>query len=179
MISYLLKPSPIPIMHIVLLGLTFAAALGCGLTAGVLFAFSTFVMKALASLPPPQGIAAMQSINVAVINPWFLTTFLGTAMLCTILGVASLLSWQRPGAVCLLLGCALYLVGTVLVTGAFNVPQNAALATADPASANAASLWSEYVVSWTAWNHVRTLAACAAGASLTFALCLQRTHSVA
>jgi uncharacterized membrane protein len=158
---------------------TLVAALGCGLIAGVFFAFSTFVMKALASLPPAQGIAAMQSINVAVINPWFLGAFLGTAMLCAALGIASLLSWHRPGAGYLLVGSALYLFGTVLVTRAFNVPQNAALAIADPTSANAAHLWSEYVVSWTTWNHVRAVAAFAAGASLFFALCLPRTHAVA
>jgi uncharacterized membrane protein len=38
--------------------LTLAAALGCGAMAGVFFAFSTFVMKALARLPASQGIAA-------------------------------------------------------------------------------------------------------------------------
>ena len=37
-------------------------------------------MQALARLPPAQGIAAMQSINVVVINPLFLTVFLGTAV---------------------------------------------------------------------------------------------------
>ncbi|MGH7600945.1 MAG: hypothetical protein ACREOI_31695, partial [bacterium] len=57
--------------------LTLFAALGCGLIAGVFFAFSAFVMKALSRLPPSEGIAAMQSINVAVINPVFLTVFLG------------------------------------------------------------------------------------------------------
>ena len=158
---------------------TFLAALGCGLMAGVFFTFSTFVMKALASLPPAQGIAAMQSINVAVINPWFLTTFLGTAMLCATVGVTSLLAWHRPGAVYLLVGSALYLFGTVLVTGACNLPQNTALASAEPTSANAANLWSAYVVSWTNWNHVRTVAALAAGASLTIALCLPRPQAVA
>jgi uncharacterized membrane protein len=49
--------------------LTLFAALGCGLVAGVFFAFSTFVMKALARLPAEQGIAAMQAINVAVRSP--------------------------------------------------------------------------------------------------------------
>jgi uncharacterized membrane protein len=39
------------------------AALGCGLIAGVFFAFSTFVMKALAQQPAPLGIATMQSIT--------------------------------------------------------------------------------------------------------------------
>ncbi len=47
------------------------SAVGCGLMAGFFFAFSICVMKALEALPPAQGIAAMQSINVAVINPCF------------------------------------------------------------------------------------------------------------
>jgi hypothetical protein len=47
-------------------------ALGCGLAAGVFFAFSTFVMPALVRLQPPQGIAAMQSINITAINPLFM-----------------------------------------------------------------------------------------------------------
>ncbi len=42
---------------------TLASALGCGLVAGVFYAFSTFVMPALKRLPPAQGIVAMQSIN--------------------------------------------------------------------------------------------------------------------
>jgi uncharacterized membrane protein len=59
-----------------LLVLTCLAALGSSLIAGVFFAFSAFVMTALGRLPPHQGIAAMQSINIAVINPWFFAAFL-------------------------------------------------------------------------------------------------------
>lgn len=46
--------------------MTITAALGCGLIAGVFFAFSTFVMKGLARIPTEAGVAAMQSINVTV-----------------------------------------------------------------------------------------------------------------
>ena len=67
-----------------LFALTLVSALGCGLVAGVLFAFSSFVMNALARLPAAQGIAAMQSINVVVINPLFITAFLGTDAACVI-----------------------------------------------------------------------------------------------
>jgi uncharacterized membrane protein len=155
---------------------TFVSALGCGLIAGVFFAFSTFVMKALASLPPAQGIAAMQSINLAVLNPWFIGTFLGTAAACVLLAVSSLLSWHKPGAAYLLVGSAFYLIGAVLVTSAFNVPRNEALAAVDPTSADAANLWTEYIISWTTWNHVRTAAATAAGALLTVALCLSQAR---
>ena len=154
--------------------LTLLSALGSGLIAGVFFAFSAFVMNALARLPAAQGIAAMQSINVAVINPVFLGTFFGTAAACVLVTVSSLLRWQKPGAVCLLVGGLLYLVGTILVTMRFNVPRNDVLAAVDPMSNDGAKLWAGYVTSWTAWNHVRTSAALAAAISLTIALCLAR-----
>jgi uncharacterized membrane protein len=70
--------------------LTLVSALGFWLTAGVFFAFSVFVMKALASLPPAQGIAAMQTINVTVPNPWLLGTFFGTAVACILLACGSI-----------------------------------------------------------------------------------------
>ena len=87
--------------------LTLAAGLGCGLIAGVFFAFSAFVMTALARLPPAQGIAAMQSISVVVINPVFGVAFFGTAAACVLLAVVSLLAWSQPGAVYVLAGSLL------------------------------------------------------------------------
>src|SRR5229473_1524614 len=91
--------------------LTLLSALGCGLMAGVFFAFSAFVMKALARLPAAQGIAAMQSINVTVINTLFMTAFLGTAAACVLLAVSALVSWHTRGAAYLLAGSLLYLLG--------------------------------------------------------------------
>ena len=61
-----------------LFALTLVTALGCGLNAGVFFAFSTFVMAGLRRLPAPQAIAAMQSINVTRRTPAFMTALLGT-----------------------------------------------------------------------------------------------------
>jgi uncharacterized membrane protein len=150
--------------------LVLISALGCGLVGGIFFAFSNFVMKALDRLPPAQGIAAMQSINITVINPLFMTAFFGTAAACVILTISSLLSWHRPGGAFLLVGSLLYLFGTILVTVVFNVPRNNALATIDLASVEGARLWAGYVAGWTAWNHARTAAALAAAASFTIAL---------
>src|SRR5438046_1052272 len=113
-------------------GLKFLAILGCGLIAGVFFAFSTFVMPALARLHPAQGIAAMQSINVTVINPLFMLAFMGTALACLALGISAVLKWQHPGMTYVLAGSVLYFVGTFLVTIVCNVPLNDALAAADP-----------------------------------------------
>ncbi len=140
------------------------AALGCGTIAGVFFAFSTFVMKALAKQPPPQGIATMQSINITVINPLFMGAFLGTAVVCVLSIVYSLLNWQQPAAIYLLVGSLLYLIGTFGVTIAFNVPLNDALAKVDPHSTDGIKIWATYQVSWTFWNHVRTASAIAAAA---------------
>lgn len=150
--------------------LTLIAALGCGLTAGVFFAFSTFVMKALARLAPPAGIAAMQSINVAVLNPWFLGMFLGTAAACALVMIAAVLRWRAPGAVYALGGGALYLIGTLLVTMVCNVPRNNRLARLAPTDPDSVRSWADYVADWTAWNHVRAAAALAAAAALIIAL---------
>src|SRR5262245_65959881 len=84
--------------------LTLLSALGCWLMAGVFFAFSIFVMKALARIQPEQGIAAMQSINAAVPSSLFGMTFLVTAAACAVLAVFSLFRWYKPGAVYLLAG---------------------------------------------------------------------------
>lgn len=146
------------------------SALGCGLMAGVFFAFSVFVMSGLARLPASQGMAAMQSINITVINPVFMSVFMGTALSCLVLAVTSLLRWSQPGAALLLVGGLLYVVGTFGVTAAFNVPLNDALAGAKPGSAEGARLWSNYLTVWVLWNHVRTLAALGATAAFILAI---------
>lgn len=150
-----------------LLPVTLFAVLGCGLIAGAFFAFSNFVMKALART---QGMAAMQSINVVVLNPLFLGIFVGTAIACAALGIYSILNWQAPRSVYLLAGGALYVLGTFGVTMVFNVPLNNALADVDPSRPEALDAWRGYVTAWTRWNHVRTAAALAATAALALAL---------
>ena len=71
--------------------LTLLAALGSGLMAGLFFAFSSFVMAALARLPADQGITAMNSINVTILNLSFSVAFFGTTILCLGLGVVGFL----------------------------------------------------------------------------------------
>jgi uncharacterized membrane protein len=129
--------------------LTILCTMGTGLITGVFFAFSAFVMRALARLPEPQGIAAMQSINIAVINPAFLGVFVGTAISGIAVIVIILLRWERAGAAYLLAGALLYLGGTFLVTILFNVPLNNTLAAAAPTDADSARLWAEYLWQWT------------------------------
>lgn len=145
--------------------LALLAALGSGVMAGVFFAFSTSVVRALASLPPAQGIAAMQKVNVVIVNPLFLGVFMGTAVLSVVVAVITLIAWPDSGAIELLLACVLYLAGALGVTVAANIPRNDRLAKLDPEAPESVEVWQSFVTEWTVWNHVRggsALAACAA-----------------
>jgi uncharacterized membrane protein len=149
---------------------TLIAALGCGLVAGVFFAFSTFVMPALDRIAPGQSIAAMQSINRVALKPPFMIALFGTAVACVALVVWAARSWDRPEAKWLLAGGVLYILGTIVVTIAANVPLNDTLETVDPAGAAAAGDWSDFSDPWTVWNHVRTVAGLGAAAMFTIGL---------
>ena len=135
--------------------------------AGVFFAFSAFVMRALARLPAPQGIAAMQAINVAAITPAFMVALFGTALACGALIVSSLFVWGEPFAAYLLAGGALYLICAIGPTGVYHVPRNEALAEVDPRSVGAEETGRATFAGWTAWNHLRFAAALGASATLT------------
>jgi len=154
----------------VLYAATLATALGCGLVAGVFFAFSSFVMSALKRLEPGQGIAAMQSINILAVIPAFMTALFGTAVACLGLVAWTAISSDGRTTALVLGGGALYMVGTIGVTIARNVPLNDRLATLHPQGDDAADRWKEYVATWTTWNHLRSAAALAAAATLTIAL---------
>jgi len=137
--------------------LTLLSALGCGLMAGIFFIFSNTVMSALGQLQPPQGIAAMQSINTTILNTLFFIVFFGTAVISVVLAVSLLWTWSQPGSIYILLGVLFYLLGSFFVTIVFNVPMNKTLDKVKPDSTDAAKLWAKYLTNWTAWNHVRTL----------------------
>jgi uncharacterized membrane protein len=150
--------------------LTLVTAIVCGLVAGFFFAFSACVMKSLARLPAAQGVAAMQSINVMVINPLVMGALFGTAVACAVLVVAAFVEWGEAYAVYLLVGGLLYLAGTILLTIVYHVPRNMALMALDPNDPGAANHWDRYVRTWTTWNHVRTIAPLATAVLLTIAL---------
>jgi uncharacterized membrane protein len=138
--------------------MTFAAALGSGLVSGVFFAFSSFVMPALARIRAEQGIAAMQSINVAVINPEFMLVLFGTALVALVLAVGTYSRWGQPGQWLILIASVLYIVGSTGITMTCNVPLNDALAAVQSGNAGAIPPWLRFLKEWTFWNHVRTLA---------------------
>ena len=144
-------------MHTLVTGLLWLSVLGCGLLAGLYFAFSTFIMTALGRIDQAAGIAAMNAINKVIVQSPFLPVFLGSTLTCLALAILAPFRWDEPGAAMWLAGGALYVIGMFVVTMVFNVPLNHALAAVQPASSEAATLWARYLTDWTWWNHVRTV----------------------
>lgn len=147
------------------------AALGCGVIAGVFFAFSSFIMVALERAGQMPGILAMNSISETIVRSWFMPIFVGSTLASLVLAALSLGHWQQPGAMAQLAGGVIYVVGMFACTMFFNVPLNNALAAVDPASPGSAALWAHYLDAWTSWNHVRTVASLLATALFIGALC--------
>lgn len=144
-----------------------ATAIACAAMGGVFFAFSSFVMPALARIPPAQGIAAMQSINAAAVTPAFMTALFGTAAACVAVAADAITGWRSVTSAYLLAGSLSYLIGSILITIVFNVPLNNRLAAVDPK--NGEAFWVRYLRQWTAWNHVRAISGLLAAALLTIA----------
>ena len=156
--------------------LTGLAALGAALVAGVLLAFSAFVMRALDALAPGDAIAAMQQVNRFAPGPGLLVPLMGTALLCGVLGVlavVSLAAGPSQRAWLVLAGCVLYLVAFG-ITAAYHVPRNDELALVDPLTAGAAEVWRAYAGPWVLLNHVRTAAAALGAAALVAGLADRR-----
>jgi len=149
--------------------LTIITAIGAGVSAGVFFAFSTFVMKALGRLPAAEGISSMHAINKAAPTPLFMLALFGTGAVSIVLSVVALRPLDQRWATYVLIGTALYLACLVL-TMAYHVPRNNALALVDPTGSGAAHAWEQYFSSWTAWNHVRTVTALAGSTAFIMAL---------
>jgi uncharacterized membrane protein len=127
-------------------------------------------MTALARTGLAQGIAAMNAINIEIVRSLFMPFFLGTTLACAALAVLACFRLGEPGAIAMLAGGVIYVLGMFVVTAVFNVPLNDALAAVDPASADGAALWARYLKEWTLWNHVRTIASLMASVLFTIAV---------
>lgn len=103
------------------------AALTTGLIAGLFSAWSYAVSPGLARVQNVEFIASMQAMNRAILNPVFLSCFLGTALLLP-LDVYLQYRSSLPARFWLLLAAAvLYIVGVIGITMGGNVPLNEAL----------------------------------------------------
>ena len=136
--------------------LQLGAITGSGLIAGVFFAFSTFVMRALARVPAAEGIRVMQAINKTVITPLFLLVFIGTALVALTEGIRACIQFDHQ-SILSLIAVLCYVLGTFAVTIICNVPMNDRLAKLNAEDPASAVYWLTYLQIWTRWNHIRTI----------------------
>ena len=137
--------------------LLWVAAVGCGLAAGVYFAFSAFIMAALDRTGPVPGTIAMNSIDVTILQSLFMPLFWGTTLASLALAVIGLVQWREVGGATLAAAGLIYVIGMFGVTAVFNVPLNDALAATDPHTAGGVAMWGRFMREWMLWNHVRTV----------------------
>src|ERR1700754_2867276 len=142
--------------------LTSLAAIAAATAGGMMYVFSTFVMRGLDRTGPVEAITAMRGINVeANGNPGFLLAYFGATILALVVGIMAAIQLRQPGSVWVLAG-AVFGILAAIITIAFNVPLNNHLDTVDPSGlsvADAAREWQAYMSTWTAWNHARTVTA--------------------
>lgn len=146
---------------IVAISLWFSIA-AAGIMAGVYFAFSAFIMRALAALEGHVGAEAMRSVNRVILRSSFLPLFMASTLAALVLVAIGLLRYGQPGALEMALGGAVYAIGMFGVTMIGNVPLNNRLEACDPAGLEGRSVWQDYLRRWTFFNHIRTAACLAA-----------------
>jgi uncharacterized membrane protein len=155
----LLQPQASSIMITAQNSILGCAAITTALVAGLLYAYSCSVTPGLERLPNATYLAAMQSINRAILNPVFFAGFMGAALL---LPLSTYSHYAQPVSqrFWLLLGAsAVYLIGVMGVTLAGNVPLNEALDAVDLRSASTADMAAHraaFEIPWNRFHAVRT-----------------------
>lgn len=104
------------------------ATTSVALVAGLFYAYSCSVNPGLHALGDKEYLAAMQSINKAIINPLFLATFMGTLFLLPLSAWANFSTPLSTRFILLLIASLIYIVGVFGVTMFGNVPLNEGLA---------------------------------------------------
>jgi uncharacterized membrane protein len=147
------------------------ATVSTGLVAGLLAAFAVAVMPALRRADDRTFVDVMQKINVAIINPVFVTAFVGGLLLTIAAAALHLQEGQRHGLPWIVAGLVLYVV-MLVITNRMNIPLNDQLdAVGDPRRAvDLHTVRQRFEDPWIAWNIVRTIANVAACGCLAFAL---------
>lgn len=149
--------------------LLLGATITMGLTAGAFAVFAHAVMPGLRSTDDHTFVAAFQSIDRAIINPWFMAGDFVGALLLTLAAAVSHLG--RAASPWILAALALYLIAFV-VTIVVHVPLNDAIkAAGNPDRIRDLAGVREHFheTRWVTWNVVRVATTITAFACLVWA----------
>ncbi|NES29926.1 DUF1772 domain-containing protein [Micromonospora terminaliae] len=155
-------------------GVLLLATVTTGLMAGLFAAFAYAVMPGLARVDDRAFVAAMRSINQAILNGWFALCF-GGALFATLAAVLLHLPAARRGPLPWLIAALLLYVLVLAVTAAVNVPLNDRLEAGAARLADPAELRAAFESAWVRWNVVRAVLNTAAFGCLGGALLVARS----
>ena len=150
-----------------------AAVLTMGLMAGVFGIYAHTIMPGLRHTVGRTFVGAFQSMDKAIINPWFMAAFLGALVLTGLAAVLHLSGDKRNMLPWIGAAFVLYLIA-VIITLAVNVPLNDVIkAAGDPAHIDVAQVRAQFnEARWVAWNLVRVATSVPAFGLLAWALVL-------
>jgi uncharacterized membrane protein len=120
---------------------------------GVFFTYSNSVVPGLDNADAETAVAAMRKMNVAIINPTFLLTFIGPLVTSAATGFLLLGIDENTSAYLYLAAAVVYLLGSHVITGRINVPMNNALE--NSTSTDWQQRWADFSPRWRRWNNVR------------------------
>ncbi|MGF6887294.1 putative membrane protein [Nocardia sp. GAS34] len=147
------------------------ATIVAGLMAGLFAAFAYAVMPGLKRSGDAAFVEVMQNINVAIVNPLFMTLFMGGVAV----GLAAVVTTWRTGdpavRYLVIAGFVCYVL-MFLITSGVSVPLNDQLAAAHPT--DAADARARFEAPWVTWNIARALVS--TGSFGAFALALLRAR---
>lgn len=145
-------------------------ATSTALMAGLFYAWSCSVTIGIARLPDAAYLSAMQVMNRAILNGFFLSLFMGTLIL---LPICTYMYYQQPlngTFLCLLFATLFYAIGVFGVTMAGNVPMNDALDVFNIQGASAAELAAQRLRFEGPWNSLNLVRAICGTISLIFVI---------
>ena len=140
----------------------FITILFSGLVAGLLYSYSCSVNIGLKALPDAEYLQAMQSINIAIQNPYFFISFMGLLLLFPISARGFYSMQAMTSFYLLLIAISLYFIGVFGVTVFGNVPLNNQLAKFVISSASSdeiSTMRSAFETAWNKFHLIRTVSA--------------------
>lgn len=137
-----------------------AATTTTAMLVGLFYGWSVSVIPGLARLSNSEYLAAMQSMNRAILNPLFFITFMGSVILLPLCAYLNYTQPTSPRFWLIAVAAILYIVGTFGITMIANVPLNEALDKFNlvTASEEAKALKREiFEPRWNKLHHIRTV----------------------
>ena len=141
--------------------LLFTTILFSGLIAGLLYGYSCSVNNGLKNLADNEYLKAMQSINVAIQNPWFFIVFMGLLVLFPFLSYRLYSVSVNLSFYLVVAASAIYFIGVFGVTILGNVPLNERLARFDisgVSSTEISAMRQAFERPWNNYHSIRTMA---------------------